>query len=277
MQVLPSPVFHNDTAQLLQRLRKSPPQSLLITGERGLGLLYAARYITEQPYILHALDSKGERDELRGSIRVDMIRSIYDITRSKSKKRQCIIIDNAELMTTAAQNAFLKLLEEPPENVYFILTSHQPQRLLATVRSRVQKITIQPPSSSQTRQLIASLHVTDQMRVSQLLFIADQRPAEIVRLVENEEYFERVASAMAHARTMVAGAKYDRIVLIQGYNNDRAAAQLLIKSILTILHRQLLKSPSADIIDRARRYTEAYDRIDGNASVRLQLLNCAII
>lgn len=46
------------------------------------------------------------------------------------------IFPEAEAMNTSAQNAFLKLLEEPPVQAYFLLCAEDPERLLETVRSR---------------------------------------------------------------------------------------------------------------------------------------------
>ena len=48
------------------------------------------------------------------------------------------IIEDAELMTASAQNAFLKLFEEPPQGVYFVLLCLSASMLLPTVRSRAQ-------------------------------------------------------------------------------------------------------------------------------------------
>ena len=53
------------------------------------------------------------------------------------------IIDNASLMTDAAQNALLKILEEPPEGVYFFLLSENASALLPTVRSRAPVVRMQ--------------------------------------------------------------------------------------------------------------------------------------
>ena len=50
------------------------------------------------------------------------------------------IIDGAESMNEAAQNALLKTLEEPPGGTFFILLSTHPEGLLATVRSRCQSV-----------------------------------------------------------------------------------------------------------------------------------------
>ena len=54
--------------------------------------------------------------------------------------RRVAIVDAADEMNTAAANALLKLLEEPPAGVTFFLISHQPFRLLPTIRSRCREV-----------------------------------------------------------------------------------------------------------------------------------------
>ena len=49
------------------------------------------------------------------------------------------IIDEVHMLTTAAFNALLKTLEEPPEHVVFIMCTTDPQKILATILSRVQR------------------------------------------------------------------------------------------------------------------------------------------
>ena len=51
-------------------------------------------------------------------------------------EKKVYIINEAELMNTAAQNAFLQMLEEPPSHAVFILRTDNPAQLLPTVRSR---------------------------------------------------------------------------------------------------------------------------------------------
>jgi len=60
--------------------------------------------------------------------------------------RRAVIIDAADEMNTAAANALLKILEEPPEKVTLLLVSHQPARLLPTIRSRCRALKLQPLS-----------------------------------------------------------------------------------------------------------------------------------
>ncbi|PVA06520.1 DNA polymerase III subunit delta' [Thalassorhabdomicrobium marinisediminis] len=50
--------------------------------------------------------------------------------------RRVVIIDAADEMNPSVANSILKVLEEPPRNTYFLLVSHQPSRLLPTIRSR---------------------------------------------------------------------------------------------------------------------------------------------
>ena len=58
--------------------------------------------------------------------------------------RRVAIIDSADEMNTAAANALLKLLEEPPAGVTFLVISHQPQGLLPTIRSRCRELRAGP-------------------------------------------------------------------------------------------------------------------------------------
>lgn len=53
------------------------------------------------------------------------------------------IFDEADLLTPQAQNALLKVIEEPPQNVYLILLCENSLSLLATVRSRAQRVVLE--------------------------------------------------------------------------------------------------------------------------------------
>ncbi len=63
-----------------------------------------------------------------------------------SGSSKVLVIEPAEAMTTAAANALLKTLEEPPEETYLLLVSSLPGRLPATVRSRCQHLVLKEPS-----------------------------------------------------------------------------------------------------------------------------------
>src|SRR5699024_2314242 len=62
-------------------------------------------------------------------------------------KKTVIILTEIELMRERAANAFLKLLEEPAENLVFILTTANYESLLPTIQSRCQQIKLNPLSA----------------------------------------------------------------------------------------------------------------------------------
>jgi len=74
-----------------------------------------------------------------GAIRIEQIREIVERTayRPFEGRRRAVIVDRAETMVPQAQNALLKTLEEPPPSSFFILITSLPDQLLATVRSRL--------------------------------------------------------------------------------------------------------------------------------------------
>ena len=73
-----------------------------------------------------------------GSIGIEQVREIIDRAayRPFEGRRRAVIIDEADALVPAAQNALLKTLEEPPPSSVFILVTARPDMLLPTVRSR---------------------------------------------------------------------------------------------------------------------------------------------
>lgn len=73
------------------------------------------------------------------------IRSVRELTHDlslKSPQTRCVFIYNAHQMTEEASNAFLKTLEEPGENIIYILTSPNLESVLETIASRCEAINI---------------------------------------------------------------------------------------------------------------------------------------
>ncbi|WP_298843688.1 DNA polymerase III subunit delta' [uncultured Roseobacter sp.] len=77
-------------------------------------------------------------DRMREEIVVDDIRALAGFFQLSAADggRRVVIVDAADELNTSAANALLKMLEEPPERATLLLISHQPSRLLPTIRSR---------------------------------------------------------------------------------------------------------------------------------------------
>lgn len=82
------------------------------------------------------------------SFHVDAVRRIrsdaYIKPNEASRKIYCLF--EAQTMSEQAQNALLKVLEEPPEGILFILTCPSASALLPTIRSRSLILTLEPPT-----------------------------------------------------------------------------------------------------------------------------------
>lgn len=81
--------------------------------------------------------------ELDGSIKIDELRTVRSelYKQTYAGKNRAVIICNVHLMNDNAINAMLKMLEEPPDGTYFLLTGIE-QRILPTIRSRCHIIRI---------------------------------------------------------------------------------------------------------------------------------------
>ncbi len=88
----------------------------------------------------------AEAGKFSAMIRVDEVRKLnqFFALSSTDGGRRVVIVDSADEMNVQAANALLKRLEEPPENATLLLLSHQPSRLLPTIRSRCRELRLTP-------------------------------------------------------------------------------------------------------------------------------------
>ena len=273
------PILNPISEKTLLATVKNMPQSLLLTGKVGVGLGFVARYMADlrkvKPIII--LPEKDEKIDLeKGIISVEIMRRLYDESRTKTAGERIIIIDYAERMTAQAQNAFLKLLEEPGEGIYFILASHSVSILLPTILSRVEKLEIRPITDEQSEQFLNDLKITDKVKRSQLLFMANGLPAELTRLNGDEKYFAKRGATIRDARELIRGNLYQKLLIAHSYKDDRAAVLTLLLDMANILKRSIVENPQIDAIKKIDKILEAYQQIDANGNIRLCLARMII-
>lgn len=113
-------------------------QGYLFTGSAGCGKTTSARIFANE-----INKGKGKPIEIDGASNngVDNIRNIIDDCRMKSldSDYKIYIIDEVHMLSIGAFNALLKVLEEPPKGVIFIMCTTDPQKIPATILSRVQR------------------------------------------------------------------------------------------------------------------------------------------
>lgn len=106
----------------------------------------------------------GERlsdEELKGLkksaiIKIDDVRTINEFLskRSSNDGWRVVIVDSVDDLNNAGANAILKVLEEPPHKTILMLISHNPNRLLPTIKSRCAKLNLKPLSEANAASLL---------------------------------------------------------------------------------------------------------------------------
>jgi replication-associated recombination protein RarA len=268
------PLIHPASDQTLSLLLGDLPQSLLLTGPEGVGLATIAKYIASYLHVLPiiVLPEKDEKVDLqKGTITVDVIRKLYNQTRTIESGKRIIIIDYAERMAVAAQNTFLKLLEEPGEGTYFILATHSPSKLLPTITSRTVLLELRPITHTQSEVFLETLgHSTDAKR-TQLLYIADGLPAEIYRLTHSDIYFADAVQIVRDARDLLQSTTYAKLRIAQTYKDNREGTLSLLMTVANILKRSISEKPQASLIAQIDDVLLAHQQIKANGNIRLCL------
>ena len=122
----------------------APPSDLAIG--RDLPVARHVRALTHPGLFLLRRGWDEKRKLIKTQITIDEMRNMKGFFNLSSTDggRRVVIIDDADEMNPNAANALLKLLEEPPPGAVLFLISHQPFRLLPTIRSRCRVLRLQP-------------------------------------------------------------------------------------------------------------------------------------
>ncbi len=95
------------------------------------------------------------------TINIEQVRSVIDFMHLSTSEAgwRVVIIDPADGLNRNAENALLKVLEEPPEKTLLMLVTHKPDKLLPTTRSRCREVKLQPPTTQQVVEILANQKV----------------------------------------------------------------------------------------------------------------------
>ncbi|MBR4720351.1 MAG: DNA polymerase III subunit delta' [Clostridia bacterium] len=168
-------IYHEDIMdKLITSIRKGMSHhAYIFEGERGAGSMEAAKLfavslICEKKEVTPCgncnsciLAKAGNHPDIhilsplkdKKNIIVDQIRDLLKDAYKKpfESERKVYIIAYGDEMNEQAQNAFLKLLEEPPEYAVFVILAENTESLLLTVRSRCERVKFPPVSSEKIK------------------------------------------------------------------------------------------------------------------------------
>jgi DNA polymerase-3 subunit delta' len=221
---------HHRVRALLAKavVKDSLPPALILAGPAGIGKRRLALAVAEALNCLNPRAADGidrdacgecaacgriarlvhpdvilvEPDE-RGTIAIDIIRAVIDRAgyRPFEGRRRAVIIDDADAMTSQAQSALLKTLEEPPSASVFLLVTAMPDALLPTVRSRCPRLPLVGLTAVEVAGVLVRDHDYDDSDARAAAADAD---GSVGRALQAEA--TDVTSALADARSLLAFA-----------------------------------------------------------------------
>lgn len=134
--------------------RNKMPHQLLFTGGSGCGKTTTARIIRRKLKCDASDYMEINAAKERG---IDMVRDIAKSLRYKplnSKGTRIFHIDEAHQLTSEAQDSLLKHLEEPPDHVYFMLSTTLPEKLKKTIKTRCTEVRFNAVSEADLVRLV---------------------------------------------------------------------------------------------------------------------------
>ncbi len=212
-------------------------------------LIVGGNQIKRKQVIVNILEEKVGLDTIKphpdliliegtNSISIDQIR---ELGRKVSLKpyllpAKVVVIFEAEKLTLPAQNAFLKTLEEPPENTIFILSTTRADSLLPTIVSRCQIITL--PET------------------------------EEISLTKDEEMeFQGILTSILKSRIG------ERLLTATKYSKDKNQALRFLQALLVTSRQIMLQKPENNIINSIRNIQKAILMLEANTNPPLVMGN----
>ena len=162
------------------------------------------------------------------------IRSDAHIMPNEAKTKVYLLFD-CDRMMQPAQNAFPKILEEPPANVAFVMTVTSANMLLETVRSRSRIYTLYPPDPELSYQmLVKRFPDKNPEEIKNYIRICDGNIGQTIVLLENGgQEANQLAEKIMYS--LIQGNEYDLLLLTNKLSSDRVFAAKVIDCMLEII------------------------------------------
>ncbi|MBN1498700.1 MAG: AAA family ATPase [Spirochaetes bacterium] len=225
-------IGHKSRILYLEKLLKKEQHSrtLLFTGIPGIGKSLTAKYLIKKeicegseppcsscrhcrqfsmntyPDFIHLRpDAEGKirigdkSGDEEGSVRW-LIRRLSETSRSGS---YFVLIEDADKISEAGQNALLKTIEEPNYGTTIILTALSVNSILQTIRSRALNIRFSPLSATEIFSILKNMHPDHDESILEFASIASGGSMEYAKILLNAEKFKKISDLCTDIRDMI--------------------------------------------------------------------------
>ena len=274
----------NTILSLAERIKSSGlSHAVLIFAKEGCGANHFAKLLAadivggrEDDLRLINEDAHGQVQIIKGSgasgqIRVESVRAINQNVNFSSLggEKRVVIIQNCENFNTSSANALLKNLEEPKDDITYILTTTDTSRVLSTIRSRCQMYSLTQPALHQAKAYFASY--TNEEK-DEVISIYNGNIGMVKDALESPKRFEILQKALKAQKLIKSQDKYSLAKLLYTFNKKKDEFVLFLKDIEYICSNNL----SAESVATLDAVTAAKGAMERNANLALVMENFII-
>lgn len=284
-------VLNPNTQEAVNNFLNSPSHALLIEGQNGAGKGALAAQIALQlleiePNALTRYPFFQLIEPTDKVISIETIRSVQQFMRLKSlgkskNIRRILIVECAQSLTVEAQNAFLKLLEEPPSDTVIIMTVVNQSDLLPTIRSRAQHLRIISPLKTDLVK-----HFTDQGYRPEEIEIAyrmSEGNTGLMYALLSHDNDHPLVVQIKNAKKLLSLPAFERLTMSDQFIKQRDEAEQLVGALQLVCHAglsQAVQKGHVPVIKRwhksLRKLTEVDKNLQSNPNLKLLITDLLI-
>lgn len=256
------------------------PHALIIEGESGSGKTILSDFIISaflceeaekpcgsckscrmlkagtHPDVIYVAPAEGKKN-----ISIDQIRNMRNevYIRPQFSNRKVFNIDYADTLNQQCQNTILKVLEEPPGDVLFILQVRSRASFLPTILSRCVTYTLSEPELNVSAKYISETRGIGENEAIELLEQNGLQIGNVLHCLDSKKKDITYQTAVNYLETCNNGLAYELMVLTVPFERDRVKADAFF-SHLSYLLLCSIKEKTVKKEDTAKEY-ERYEQV----------------
>lgn len=181
----------------------------------------------------------GEKSQ--GAYSIDQIRKLRKdaLIYPNEARKKVYILHDADKIRGEAQDAFLKILEEPPAFVVFILLCNDESKMLATVLSRVVRLAPELPDPTVTIEWLREQTGEGDTLLQTAIGVAGGNPGQALSLVSEGTLLKRLDLCEKFCKTLLVGTPYELSAMSHALASDKAEFAAFLR-MLSLYLRDIL-------------------------------------
>lgn len=215
-------------------------------------------------------------EDKKKSLSVEQVRKIRSNAYVKPHRhgRKLFVIDKADMLSDASQNALLKIIEEPPQNIMFIFICETAAKMLETVLSRCVVFSLFPPENNEAYDYIRANSKKNDEEIREALRLTHNNIGKALTILgkrKNEKSYlaERFLSSLLEDDSALS-----LLLLVKPLEKDRVQTSEFISELKLITAEKIRLN--ADNIPFTKNLLEIYDTISNMEDVLTTNINLTL-